>query len=292
MDNAIRVTEQFYSLQGEGRYVGVPSVFLRLFGCNFRCKNFNRDPHEVIDGPNPDVAEVIRNLPTFFRDGEDIRDLPIVTSGCDSYAAIYPEFKEFSPIVALEDLASSLIALTPDKGFHKSLHMVVTGGEPLLWQKRFGSLGHSLFRRNHNVRIPYTFETNGTQLIDGLAFDELNQFGHIHFSVSPKLSVSGEKRSEAILGDVVYEYMDYGIVDLKFVVDSQDSVDEVEDILDNEYNMIYNDPRFGHVYLMPEGGTVEEYSKNRRLIADLVLARGYRYSPRLQNDIYKNSWGT
>ena len=31
----LKVSELFYSAQGEGRYVGVPSIFLRMFGCNF-----------------------------------------------------------------------------------------------------------------------------------------------------------------------------------------------------------------------------------------------------------------
>ena len=36
----LKVSELFYSAQGEGRFVGVPSVFLRTFGCNFTCDGF------------------------------------------------------------------------------------------------------------------------------------------------------------------------------------------------------------------------------------------------------------
>lgn len=33
----MRISEIFYSIQGEGRLLGVPSVFIRTSGCNLRC---------------------------------------------------------------------------------------------------------------------------------------------------------------------------------------------------------------------------------------------------------------
>ena len=36
-DSALRITEIFYSLQGEARTVGLPTVFVRLTGCPLRC---------------------------------------------------------------------------------------------------------------------------------------------------------------------------------------------------------------------------------------------------------------
>jgi len=37
MDKSLRITEVFYSLQGESNTVGLPTVFIRLTGCPLRC---------------------------------------------------------------------------------------------------------------------------------------------------------------------------------------------------------------------------------------------------------------
>lgn len=37
MSKGLRISEHFYSLQGEGKTMGIPSVFLRLQACNLMC---------------------------------------------------------------------------------------------------------------------------------------------------------------------------------------------------------------------------------------------------------------
>jgi organic radical activating enzyme len=81
----IKVSELFYSLQGEGRFVGVPSVFLRTYGCNFTCAGFGCKPGEKSTGAD-DVAEVVHLYNNFL-------ELPLVETGCDSYASWHPAFK-------------------------------------------------------------------------------------------------------------------------------------------------------------------------------------------------------
>ena len=89
----LRYSEAFYSVQGEGNFVGTPSVFLRTFGCNFRCMNFGLPR----DTPKGKISHEVQAL---LDDGvldkvDTFEDLPIVNSGCDTYASIYPQFKKY-----------------------------------------------------------------------------------------------------------------------------------------------------------------------------------------------------
>ena len=58
----IKIAELFYSIQGEGRYMGVPSVFLRTFGCNFSCKGFGM-PKGKLSTEAEDVASIHQLYP-------------------------------------------------------------------------------------------------------------------------------------------------------------------------------------------------------------------------------------
>jgi organic radical activating enzyme len=287
--NKIKVSEIFRSLQGEGRFMGVPSVFLRTFGCNFKCKNFGRS-RDPIQGHNPEVAAIIRDLDKY----KSYTDLPLVTTGCDSYAAVYPEFKRFSPTMSIDDVVESMLHLLPGRAWRDE-HLVITGGEPLLgWQRSYPELlEHPDMRDLKNI----TFETNGTQPLTTEFKEYLDkwQFGdaslgqrEVTFSVSAKLPASGESWADAIQPEVVVEYCEYGVTYLKFVVATEEDAVDADKAVD-----IYRSAGFtGPVYLMPVGGVDSVYNLNNRRVAELALNRGYYYSDRLQVVLWKNAWNT
>jgi len=276
----IKVSELFYSIQGEGRYMGVPSVFLRTFGCNFTCGGFG-----MPKGQTSNERDVVAANAGEYK---QYRDLPLVSTGCDSYASWDPRFKHLSPLLETDAIAKAIVEALPHNQWGDE-HLVITGGEPLLgWQRAYPELlDHELMRDLKEV----TFETNGTQNVDKRLRDYLVErfdWNDITFSVSPKLGVSGEKWEDAIKPEIITVYELIGYTYLKFVVASEEDVQEAERA-DYEYRSAGFS---GPTYLMPVGGVESVYSLNNRKVAEMAMVRGWRYSDRLQVPLFKNAWGT
>jgi organic radical activating enzyme len=282
----IKIAELFYSIQGEGRYMGVPSVFLRTFGCNFKCAGFGM-PRGEMSHEATDIAATHTMIESFMK----YEDLPLVSTGCDSYASWHPDFKDLSPMLTSEAIADRIMEILPQDHW-KDEHLVITGGEPLLgWQRAYPDL---LENPKMSSLKEITFETNGTQSLT----DEFRSYLHdwkkaspdreITFSVSAKLPCSGEAWDEAIKPQIVCEYEWFGTAYLKFVIATE------QDFADAECAIAaYRKQGFkGHVYLMPVGGVESVYSLNNKNVALLAMKNGLRYSDRLQVPLFKNEWGT
>ena len=279
----IKVAELFYSIQGEGRYMGVPSVFLRTFGCNFKCAGFGM--------PRGELSNEAENIdPSLY---SEYKSLPLVSTGCDSYASWDVRFKHLSPVLSTDVIADALVDTLPYKEWRDE-HLVITGGEPLLgWQRAYPDLlEHPKMKGLKEI----TFETNGTQELSPEFTKYLNKWiqdretnaNAITFSVSAKLPCSGEKWEDAIRPDIVMSYADIGHTYLKFVIATE------QDFADAECAIgAYRAAGFeGSIYLMPVGGVESVYSLNNRRVAELAMANGLRYSDRLQVPLFKNEWGT
>jgi hypothetical protein len=278
----IKIAELFYSVQGEGRYMGVPSVFLRTFGCNFKCAGFG-----MPKGQLSTEAEGIAQIADKFKIYEE---LPLVSTGCDSYASWHPAFKDLSPMLTSEAIVDRIMEIIPHNEW-KDEHLVITGGEPLLgWQRAYPDL---LNNSKMKALKEITFETNGTQKLTPEFKSYLTKWNsevgkELTFSVSAKLPCSGEKWDEAILPEVVCEYEEVGTAYLKFVIATEEDFKDAECAI-----AAYRSAGFkGHVYLMPVGGVESVYALNNRAVAVMAMNAGLRYSDRLQVPLFKNEWGT
>jgi 7-carboxy-7-deazaguanine synthase len=282
----IKIAELFYSIQGEGRYMGVPSVFLRTFGCNFTCDGFGMPKGEKSNERNVIAIKA--------DDYKGYNDLPLVSTGCDSYASWDPRFKHLSPVLDSSAIADAIVDTLPYKEW-KNEHLVITGGEPLLgWQRAYPDLlEHPKMANLKEI----TFETNGTQELTPEFTEYLNNWKlkdskswceSITFSVSAKLPCSGEKWEDAIRPEVVRAYEDVGYTYLKFVVSTEQDVADAECAIAAFRSAGFQGP----IYLMPVGGVESVYTLNNRRVAELAMAKGLRYSDRLQVPLFKNEWGT
>lgn len=297
----IKVSEIFYSIQGEGKYVGVPSIFLRTFGCNLTCEGFG-------------MASGLKSNERFstevemaFVKADSIHDLPLVKTGCDSYASWDVRFKNLSPAQTTDEIASNLqLAMWNGEDSSRGklqdwegVHLIVTGGEPFLgWQKAYVELfEHPYLETLKNI----TFETNGTKKLHKDFEEWLEQqksYGKIwaknkrksvNFSISPKLSASGEDPAVSIRPDIVASYGELGEINLKFVCDTEVHVEEALDVV-----ALFRAAGLGEhlIWIMPTGGLVEDYRANSTKIAELCMKYKLNYSPRLHCDLFGNAWAT
>jgi len=269
--------------------MGVPSVFLRTFGCNFKCAGFG-----MPRGETSHEATDIAATHTMIRAFEKYQELPLVSTGCDSYASWHPDFKDLSPMLTSEAIADHIMEILPQDHW-KDEHLVITGGEPLLgWQRAYPDL---LNNPKMADLKEITFETNGTQkltpefaayLHTWKSHHDKDFWREITFSVSAKLPCSGEEWEEAILPEVVCEYEEYGTAYLKFVIATEQDVADAECAVGAFRAAGFT----GHVYLMPVGGVESVYTLNAKNVALAAMKRGWRYSDRLQVPLFKNEWGT
>ncbi len=154
----VPLVEHFYSFQGEGRYAGVPSIFIRLGGCNLGCRGFGVEIDGVI--------------------------------GCDSLKAVHEKqfgdrWERVDDLVAIVESYLQKVDFLPD--------LVITGGEPLLHYPSPVLIGLLEFCCQKGIRV--TFETNATIFID---FERYPIYKEMIFSMSVKLKNSGEPQEKRL----------------------------------------------------------------------------------------------
>ena len=148
-------------------------------------------------------------------------------------------------------------------------HLVISGGEPMLQQRGLALLGEHLRRDGWFTEI----ETAGTVMPDSSSLVN-------HFTVSPKLSNSGNSERKRYRPDVLSMLNSYDSTCFKFVGSDLKDFEEIDDIVTSLH--------LKNIYVMPEGIDSGVLKKRLEVLADAALERNYRLTPRLHVLIYGN----
>ena len=187
----MRVSEWFYSVQGEGVTAGKPSLFIRLSGCNFMCGGFKA---KLLHAKK---ATWYCDTETVWKQGRDLTVDELMYEIFDTY----PKLSDW--------LATG------------RANIILTGGEPTLPHNIDGIKEIQKWFHTRQIFPYYEVETNGSMVVDyDTLFDQINS--------SPKLANSGmparlRQNQEAIDAIIAHENSWF-----KFVVNIDSDITEIE----------------------------------------------------------------
>lgn len=281
------------TIQGEGRYAGCPTVWIRFWGCNFNCDGFGqRDPRD------PSTWKLdYKEFDPKANGISSMDDLPVWSTGCDSsysWSVRYGHLaRKGTASEICDDFRSRLQGgrfVHPRSG--QDVHLAFTGGEPMMSQTGIVDIMSTL-RMQMDPPRHVTIETNGTQELRPNFrefFGNAGMYdGELFWSVSPKLGTSGEKWDAAIKPDTVRQYRlisNHG--QLKFVLDRDPRTwDELERAVDlfREAGIAWP------VWIMPVGATREGQEDVQMWVTEEALKRGYNVAARVHCWIFSNVIG-
>ncbi len=121
----LRVNEIFYSLQGESRTVGLPTVFIRLTGCPLRCHYCDTE-YAFYEGESLSVEEILEKVSAYqtkyitVTGGEPLAQtecLPLLLQLCDKGYEVSLETSGAIDVSSVDKRVSKVMDLkTPDSG--------------------------------------------------------------------------------------------------------------------------------------------------------------------------------
>jgi 7-carboxy-7-deazaguanine synthase len=181
----MKVVEIFPSLQGEGRQMGLPTVFVRFSGCNLRCE-WCDTKYAYEEGEDKDVTQVVSEINALgikwvcLTGGEpmlqeELTDLIKALNGYDVSIETNGS-KDITPLLEFPDLLISLDIKCPSSGMSHSnildnidklrptdqLKFVIADGKDFEYAKKI--------LQKHTPLFPVIFTpVNGTEGLDELA---------------------------------------------------------------------------------------------------------------------------
>lgn len=249
----IYLVETFFSIQGEGRRLGTPSIFFRFGGCNMRCPGF------ATHVQTPSGGEVV---------------------GCDTAYAVFT--KEFKSTWTKIESAQELIDAVHSFKLHYKADIVLTGGEPLIYANDpiLIEFLEYVVSDGHEV----SFETNGALAVDFKSFPVYKQ---CRFALSVKLTCSGEDEELRLnmpaLKDIIHEAKDSFY---KFTLPTEDLQAAAVEIK----NIISQNRRID-TYCMAMSDSRKNLEQRCENVIEFCKNEGFIYSDRLHIRIWDEIQG-
>jgi 7-carboxy-7-deazaguanine synthase len=188
----MKISEQFYSIQGEGASQGTPSYFVRLQGCNLMC-----------GGSNGKLLE--SDEASWYCDTEDVWKHGVDTTNEELLNRI-------TQAGQLENVLSG------------QTHLIWTGGEPMMPRniKDIAEFNAHIAQYFLENKVYNEIETNGTFTLGnhGTIFNQIN--------CSPKLANSGMGKERRINPLAIESIRDHPNSWFKFVITKESDVGEIE----------------------------------------------------------------
>jgi len=291
----IKYSEIFTSFQGEAGFAGMPTIWVRFFGCNLECNGFGQK------NPMDETTYVLPYKKIDVSKYKTLEELPVFEHGCDSS---YSWSKNYDSLVhkkSVSDMVDLMIELGEqnlglkrdnEKGFwyhpdtKRKVQLCFTGGEPMLWQKQMKAICDE-FKERSMTPAQITIETNGTKPFKD--FNSMTSNADLYMSISPKLfSVSGEKN--AVLPKLILEIADESPGWLKFVVNGTNACWEELDIYMAKLKQLPSD---WDIWVMPVGATKEQQEgKDIAKISLEAMRRGFKVATRNHTYVFGNCIGS
>lgn len=245
------VSEQFYSIQGEGRTVGTPAFFLRLAGCNLMC-----------GGQGTEKDRALHNGATWRCD-----TIEVWQKGTR---------KTFQKVV--EDFGPDFLHMARSG----SAHIVFTGGEPMLHQNTIRDFINFLKWEYPSNDYVFEIETNGTIRPQSFLDEHLG-----YWNISPKLSNSGMGMSKRINMEAVDFFLhSKAMICFKFVVSDEDDVAEVIHRWVLQFGIDSS-----QIWLMPGADNEHDLKSISDRVVKWCKEYGFRFSSRLHIAIWDQKTG-
>lgn len=292
----IRHSEIFGSFQGEALHAGMPSVWLRFFGCNLECNFFGQPPEAKVDDPS---TWKLPYMDLDLSQYKKMEDLPVFPYGCDSSYSWSARYKGLAYDRSEQEICDIMLKILKDDfscdkhwshpKTGQKVQLCFTGGEPMMQQKAMAAIFAELDKREARPQ-QITIETNGTKPLQEKFMADIANRTNLHFACSPKLyHVSGEKDAVNIDNLMMYHgYARTGL--LKFVVNgTQEAWDELDSYVSKARRVLPHWP----IWIMPAGATKEQQEGPK--VAEIAregMRRGYLIATRNHCATFGNSLGT